>query len=343
MIRRNHSNEKELQLEICVTEDVSPWKSSGFERYQIVHNALPDVNLKDVDVSCSLCGKKLSAPIAIAPMTGGHETAAKVNRNLAIAAQNIGVALSVGSQRVAIENPSVADSFKIRDAAPDVLLFANIGAVQLNYGFGAAEARACKEMIGADALMLHLNPLQEALKSDGHVNFAGLTEKITRLIEEVDFPIFVREVCNGISEEVTRRLIKAKVAGIDVGGAGGTSWMIVERLMATDENKAKVAETFSNHGISTVDSIINVRKVSPDIPLIATGGLRSGRDIAKSLILGADIGSMAAPFLKAALMGPQQVVQVLMRYIEELKITMFCVGKLTIKDLKSDPSILLPA
>ena len=248
--------------------------------------------------------------------------------------------MSVGSQKIAIEDKTLADTFRVRQAAPDILLFANIGAVQLNYGFGVEQMKEVVGMIGADVLCLHLNPLQEALKEDGNVNFAGLVDKIARLAQDLPTPIFVREVCNGISPRTAKLLVEAGVAGIDVGGAGGTSWMIVEGMIATDENRKLIAESFQNFGIPTAQSVVNVREASATLPLIATGGIRSGKDVAKSLALGADLAGLAAPLLKPALAGPDKVKNVLRRFIEELEVLLFCLGKPDLTSFKADHSVL---
>ncbi len=340
MYTRRPRNDKELQLDICINEDVSPWQTSGFDRYYFVHEALPELDRDKIDISTEFLGRKLAAPLMIAPMTGGMETGTKINKHLAQAAQELNIAMSVGSQKVAIEEPELAATFRVRDVAPDVLLFANIGAVQLNYGYGTEEMNRVVEMIEADALCLHLNPLQEALKEDGNVNFADLAEKIAMLAKELPVPLFVREVCNGISPRTAKLLVDAGVHGIDVGGAGGTSWMIVEGMIAKDENRKLIAESFQNFGIPTAQSLLNVREVAPHLPLIATGGIRSGKDIAKSLALGADLAAMADPLLKPALVGPERVKRVLQRLIDELEILLFCIAKPNLKALKEDPEVL---
>lgn len=340
MYTRRPRNEKELQLDICINEDVSPWQTSGFDRYFFIHEALPEIDRDQVNVSTEFLGKKLSAPLMIAPMTGGMEMGAKINLHLAQAAQELNIAMSVGSQKVAMENPDIADTFRVRDVAPDILLFANIGAVQLNYGYGVEEMQKVVEMVGADALCLHLNPLQEALKEEGNVNFAGLAEKIAVVAKELSVPVFVREVCNGISPRTAHLLVDAGVQGIDVGGAGGTSWMIVEGMIAKDENRKLIAESFQNFGIPTAQSLVNVREVSSDLSLIATGGIRSGKDVAKSLALGADLAGLAAPLLKPALVGPERVKRVLQRLIEELEILLFCLAKSDLASFRADKNIL---
>ena len=340
MLTRRPRNVKELQLDICINEDVSPWQTSGFDRYYFVHEALPELDRANIDVSTRFLGRDLAAPLMIAPMTGGMEEGAKINHALAQAAQDLNLPMSVGSQKVAIEDGGLADTFRVRDVAPNVLLFANIGAIQLNYGYGVEQMKEVVGMIGADVLCLHLNPLQEALKEDGNVNFAGLIDKIARLAQDLPVPLFVREVCNGISPRTARLLVEAGVQGIDVGGAGGTSWMIVEGMIARDENRKRIAESFQNFGIPTAQSIVNVREVSPTLPLIATGGIRTGKDVAKSLALGADLAAMAAPLLKPALGGPDKVKTYLRGIIEELEILLFCLGKQNLAAFKAVSSIL---
>lgn len=340
MYRKPPSGEKEIQFDICVNEDVSPWRSNGFDLYHFTHQALPEVDLTNVDISTEFMGRKLAAPICIAPMTGGYEAGSKVNKNLATAAQEIGLMMSVGSQKVAIENPDLERTFQVRDVAPDILLFANLGAVQLNYGYGAAECSRCVEMIEADGLMFHLNPLQEALKDDGNTNFSGLAQKIGDVKKEVDFPVFAREVCNGISKLSARLLTEAGIDGIDAGGTGGTSWMIVEGQMTQSEQKRKIAETFSEFGIPTADSVLNVRAVNPDILLVATGGIRNGKDAAKALALGAQMVGVANPLLKAALVSADKVKEVLYGLMEELRIMLFVLGVESIEQLKSTPDLL---
>jgi isopentenyl-diphosphate Delta-isomerase len=340
MHTRRPRNEKELQLDICINEDVSPWQTSGFDRYFFVHEALPEIDRDEVDLSTEFLGKKLRAPLMIAPMTGGFETATKINRHLAQAAQELGLAMSVGSQKVAIEKPEQAITFQVRDVAPDVLLFANVGAVQLNYGYGVDEMQRVVDMIDADALCLHLNPLQEALKEEGNVNFARLADKIAALTDKLSVPVFAREVCNGISPRAAKLLLDAGIAGIDVGGAGGTSWMIVEGLIAKDENRKAIAESFQNFGIPTAQSLLNVRDLSADLPLIASGGVRTGKDVAKSLALGAQLAGLAAPLLKPALVGPEKIQRVLLRIIEEMEILLFCLGKRNLAEFRADPNVL---
>ncbi len=313
--------------------------STGLECYRFVHRALPEINLADVDVSTNLFGKQLGAPILISPMVGGIGEAARVNRNLATAAQALGLAMGVGSQRCAIDDPDAVSTYHVRDVAPDILLFANLGAVQLNYGYSVSECQRAVDMIDANGLMLHLNPLQEALQHDGNTDFSGLLSKIELVCRKLSVPVIVKEVGFGISEDVSRLLASAGVAAIDVAGAGGTSWSEAERLRASNNGITGVAAAFADWGIPTADSIIMARQGAPDSVVIASGGVYSGIDIAKAMALGADVAGMAAPLLKLAHSSTEAVVLALRNLIQELKITMFCIGAANIDELKSAPLV----
>src|ERR1700751_3714755 len=224
---------KKEHLELCLdTDSVTNSSGTGLDRCAFVHNALPDLDIAELDLSTTFLGKRIKAPILISSMTGGFDLARKINRNLAAAAQELGLAMGVGSQRVALEEPAVADSFQVRDVAPDILLLSNLGAVQLNYGYTVDHCRRAVEMIHADALILHLNVLQEAVQPEGNRNFRGLTEKIANICHEIDVPVVAKEVGNGISAEVATRLRATGVAAIDIAGRGGTSWYSVEAQRA---------------------------------------------------------------------------------------------------------------
>src|SRR5918992_4001722 len=238
---------KKEHLEICLdTASVAGHFGTGLDRYRFVHNALPELDIDEIDLSTSFLGKRLRAPILISSMTGGFDLARKVNRNLAAAAQALGLAMGVGSQRVAIEAPSAADTFRVRDLAPDILLFSNLGAVQLNYGYAVEHCRRAVAMIGADGLILHLNVLQEAVQPEGNRNFKGLTAKIAEVCRRGEFPVVAKEIGSGISAEVAIRLRDAGVSAIDVAGRGGTSWYTVEARRASGGKEAK--STFSAWG-----------------------------------------------------------------------------------------------
>jgi isopentenyl-diphosphate delta-isomerase len=325
---------KKEHLEICLdTENVSSHSSTGLDRYRFIHNALPELDLDEIDVGTTFLGKKLRAPILISSMTGGFDLARKVNRNLAAAAKELGIAMGVGSQRVAIEEPAAVDSFQVRDVAPDILLLGNLGAVQLNFGYSIDQCRRAVEMIGADALILHLNVLQEALQPEGNRNFKGLTEKIATVCRELKVPVVVKEVGNGISVEVAKRLHGAGVAAIDIAGKGGTAWSAVEAQRATQQGKP-YSRTFTDWGIPTEEALVGVRAALPQIQLVASGGIRSGLDIAKSVALGADLAAFGQPLLAAALESPREVVKFIDGIIHELKVAMLCVGAANLQSLR---------
>ena len=330
---------KKEHLEICLdTEGVRSHSGTGLDRYRFIHDALPELDLDEIDVGTTFLGKKLNAPILISSMTGGFELARKVNRNLAAAAQELGIAMGVGSQRVAIEEPSAADSFQVRDVAPDILLLGNLGAVQLNYGYSLEQCRRAVAMIGADALILHLNVLQEALQPEGNRNFKGLAVKIAAVCRELEVPVVVKEVGNGISVAVAKRLHGAGVAAIDVAGKGGTAWSAVEAQRATQQGKP-YSQTFTDWGIPTEEALVAVRGALPEIPLIASGGIRSGLDIAKSIALGADLAAFGQPLLAAALESSARVVEQIAGIIHELKVGMLCAGAGDLAALRKVPPV----
>jgi len=333
-----NSKRKYEHLHINLTKDVQfEAVSTGLENYRFIHQALPEIDAASIDLSVSLFGKTLNAPLLLSPMTGGIKQAKRINRNLAQAAQEMGIAMGVGSQRTAIDNPDVVDTFQVREVAPDILLFANLGAVQLNYGYGIEECRRAVEMIEADAIILHLNPLQEALQPEGQTNFFGLLHKIEQICRHLTVPVVVKEVGWGISETVARKLIEAGVAGLDVAGAGGTSWGEVERHRTPSDNHSRIAKSFAAWGIPTAESIQIVRLAAPEITLIASGGLRTGIDMAKAIALGADAAGVAAPLLKAADVSTEAVIEYVNETIEVLRITMFCIGASSISELKDTP------
>jgi isopentenyl-diphosphate delta-isomerase len=301
--------------------------TNGLEHYQFVHEALPDLDLEAVDTTLNLFGKSLRAPILISSMTGGTEEAKTINWRLAEAAQEVGVALGVGSQRAALENPHLAETFSIaRKVAPNILLFANLGAVQLNYGYSIDHCRRAVDMLQADALILHLNPLQEAVQVGGDTNFVGLAKKIEKICKKIDVPVIVKEVGWGISERTARLLAESGVSAIDVAGAGGTSWSQVEMHRAPDEFTRQLAATFVGWGIPTADSILNVKRALPEMTVFASGGLKDGLDIAKCLALGATLGGMAGLFLKTAAVSTGKTVEMMMLTKRQIQVAMFATG-----------------
>ncbi len=330
---------KSNHIRINLEEDVHSGITNGLEAYRFTHQALPELNLEDVDLSVEIFGKRLQAPILISSMTGGTQEAAVINRTLAAAAQQAGVAMGVGSQRAALEHPEMASTYQIRSVAPDALLFANLGAVQLNYGYGLDHCQRAVDMIAADALILHLNPLQEAVQPNGDTRFSGLLNKIEAICHSLPVPVIAKEVGWGFSEQAARQLAAAGVAAIDVAGAGGTSWSQVEMHRAENESQKRLAAAFVNWGIPTAESIRQVRRGAPGLPIFASGGLRNGVDIAKSIALGATLGGMAGPFLKAAVQSLEITLQTIAELRREIQVCMFVAGAGTIEKLQQTPLV----
>lgn len=317
---------KKEHLELCLDADaVTGRYGTGLDRYSFLHNALPEVDIAEIDLSTSFLGKPLKAPLLISSMTGGFELARKINRNLAVAAQRLGLAMGVGSQRVAIEEASVARSFEVRDLAPDILLLANLGAVQLNYGYGIEQCRQAVRMIQADGLILHLNVLQEAVQPEGNRNFKGLADKIAEVCRQLEVPVIAKEVGSGISADVALRLRRAGVKAIDVAGRGGTSWYTVEAQRAARRG-APGDLTFADWGIPTEEALVQVREAVPDLEIVASGGVRNGLDIAKAIALGANVAAIGQPLLAPALESADKVIKFLTGVIYEIKVAMLCVG-----------------
>ena len=298
-------------------------KTTGLEHVPWAYNALPELSLADVNLETEFLGKRLKAPILIGAMTGGAERAAKINRNLAIAAQHLGLGMMLGSQRVMIENLEARSSFEVRGFAPDILLIGNIGVAQLRKGYGSMQARMAIELVGADALAFHTNPLQEALQANGDTDFADLIPTLERVVPEVGYPVVLKEVGHGLSGSLARAVKNVGFAALDVAGAGGTNW-------------AKV-EDFVNHGvlrhpdlceigIPTAQALQECRSSLPDMPLMASGGIRTGLDIAKSLSLGANVAALAKPLLAPALESPEAVIAHLEHLIFELRVALFAAG-----------------
>ncbi|MCK4489478.1 MAG: type 2 isopentenyl-diphosphate Delta-isomerase, partial [Anaerolineales bacterium] len=276
---------KEDHIHINSQEDVKSSNTTGLEKFRLIHQALPEINLSDVDTSISVFNKSLSLPLMISSMTGGTKKAYGINQVLANSAQKYNIAMGIGSQRIGIEEDARMETFNIRKNAPDILLFANLGAVQLNNTITIDDCKKAVDAIGADALIFHLNPLQEALMEDGDTNFFGLLNKIEQVCKNLNVPVVVKEVGWGISAKTAKRLVEAGVKAIDVAGAGGTSWSEVEKFRATDPLLKRVAGGFRAWGIPTAETIVKIREELPVILLFASGGLKSGIDIAASEIM----------------------------------------------------------
>lgn len=327
---------KSDHIRINLEEDVQSGLTTGLEKFRFVHEALPEINLADVDAHLDLMGKRLEVPILISSMTGGTPEAFEINARLAEAAEQAGMAMGVGSQRVALEKKETRTSFQIRRFAPTALVFANLGAVQLNYGLNVADCQRAVEMVEADGLILHLNPLQEALQAEGNTNFTGLLKKIEQVCRGLDVPVIVKEVGWGVCGATARRLVEAGVQVIDVAGAGGTSWSQVEMFRMEDVNRRKVAAGFRDWGIPTAEAILQVRQAAPEVKLFASGGLRDGIEIAKCVALGAELGGMAGGFLRAAVQSLDAVMALADVLKRQIQICMFASGATRLEELRDN-------
>lgn len=320
-------------MQACIQPDSQYEKSAGFETISLPNESIIDCSLERIDLTHEFFGKKLGAPLMIAPMTGGIEKGHELNEKWARAAERFQIPMGVGSQRLGVEDPSRAPYYNIRKHAPTAFIFGNLGAAQLCSGWGIEEAKRAVDMIEADALFIHFNAMQEACQK-GDVDFSNLPARLTKLCLEMGksgIPVFAREVSFGLSKQSAKKMLDCGVSGIDCCGAGGTSWSKVEALCALSERQKRVAMTFSEWGISTVDSIRNVRSQSLTIPLIATGGLRSGLDVVKAIHLGADLGSMARPMLLAALESEESLHHFIEDTRLEIKMALFGMGFASLK------------
>lgn len=322
-------------LRICLDEDVQFHQTTnGLERYRFTHCCLPELDRNEISLTTTFLGKQLGAPLLISSMTGGTEQAGMINHRLAEVAQHYRIAMGVGSQRVAVEKPEVASTFAVRSLAPDILLFANLGAVQLNYNYGLDECLRVVDLLEADALILHLNPLQECIQARGDTNFRGLLDKIHQVCSKVPVPVIAKEVGNGISAAMAEKLIAAGVRAIDVAGAGGTSWAKVESERAENAVARRLGMTFADWGLPTAECITSIRLAQPEVPLIASGGLRHGLDVAASIALGADIAGLAWPFLQAAAASEAALHDLVEVLIAEITTVLFCTGNASLDQLQ---------
>ena len=329
---------KDAHLDLCQDGQVeASGPSLGLGRYTLEYDALPEVDLKDVDLSVTLLGKRLSAPLIIGAMTGGTERARQINRRLARAAARVGVAMALGSQRAMISDPALTPTYEVRDVAPDLpLLFGNVGAVQLNMGITPDQVAAAIQAVGADALNLHLNPLQEAIQPEGDTRFAGLGEKLRLALEALDpVPCLVKEVGAGIGPRTAAKLASLPLAGVECSGTGGTSWARVESMRAGAGSAAeKAGQVLAGFGVPTHRSILNCREAHARWTVVASGGVRTGLDAAVALALGADAVAMARPLLVAAMESEETVVNALESVIYQLRVICFCTGARDIAALK---------
>jgi isopentenyl-diphosphate Delta-isomerase len=329
---------KRRHIDVCLTEQVGyDGVTTGLERYRLPYNALTQTNLGDIDMSTKFFGADLRFPVLIGAMTGGAELSGTINRNLAAAAQQLGVGMMLGSQRIMLDSAlgeRAADSFTVRDVAPDALLFGNIGLAQLTKLTVPDIAKAL-DRVGADALAVHTNPLQEAMQDNGDTDFSGSLDRLREAADAIDYPLLLKEVGHGIGGAAIAELACAEgelpVAGIDVAGAGGTSWSRVEQLVRYGELRYP---ELADWGIPTARAIVEVREMLPEIPLVASGGIRTGMDAAKAIALGADVVAVARPLLPAAIESADAVVDWLRPFIDELRVCLHGCGAANLSDLR---------
>ena len=331
-------------IRICLDQKAQAKKiTTGFEDLRFVHRALPEIDKHKIELPTTFLGHRFSAPLFVGAMTGGTPKSARINAAIAEAVEKLNLGMGVGSQRAAIEDKKLEETYSItRKKAPNAFLVANIGGVQLVHGYGLKEVKNAVEMIDADAVAIHLNALQEAIQPEGQTNFNGVLAKIGEIAGEIEKPVIVKETGSGISAEEAKKLEAAGVKALDIGGAGGTSFAAVEYYRAEGEGKAHqsaLGESFWDWGIPTVVSLVETIR-SVDIPIIASGGVRCGTDAAKALALNADLASVTQPVLEAAVKGSAEVERLLSSITEEVRNVMFLVGADKVESLARVPIVI---
>ena len=333
---------KAEHIKLCLTDQVIGNNiTTGMDSVRLVHNALPEIDFDQISLATSFLGHKRATPFLVSSMTGGAELAETINRNLAIAAEEKGWTFALGSTRALVENKEYRPSFQVREYAPTVPIIANLGAVQLNYGFGVDKCRQIIEITEANALVLHLNSIQEVIQTGGDTNFSALLGKIEKLCKELEVPVGIKEVGWGIDGRAAKKLRDAGVAFIDVAGAGGTSWSQVEKLRSQDKVKKEAAEAFVDWGIPTVESIVSVREQVTDIPVIASGGMETGLEAAKAIAIGSDMVGFARSILREATESVEQLIDLMETRELELQMAMFGLGVGSIDELKQTERVII--
>lgn len=329
-------------LRICLERDVQSLTPTGLEDVRLVHAAAPEIDLDDVDLRCTFLGHKLHGPLMVTAMTGGHAEATLINRNIAEAVEKLGLAMGVGSQRAAIEDPALTDSFAVaRRVAPTAFLVGNIGAPQLSGGYGIAEAKAAIAMIKANALAVHFNAAQEAVQPEGEASFSGVLQAVKEIAGKAPVPLIAKETGAGLSRESAIKLADAGAKAVDVAGLGGTSWPAVEaeRARAEDSRKVTLGRWFTDWGIPTAACTFEVAR-AVKVPVIASGGLRTGIDLAKAIALGAKLGGVALPVLAPATQSAGVVREYLETMLQGLRAAMFLVGAKSVEELARAPLVI---
>lgn len=333
----NIFSRKNDHIRINLNEDVSSGAATGFADFTLQHCALPEISLKEISTKTTFLGMDYDFPFLISSMTGGTKEGAIINENVARAAEARGVGMGLGSQRAVLEQESVAHTFSLRKFAPTIPIYANIGAVQLNYGVSSDDCLRLVDMVEANGLIFHLNPLQEALQPEGDTNFADLLAKIESVCKKISCPVIVKEVGWGISTEIAQTLISVGVSAIDVAGSGGTSWSQVEMFRSKDEHQKQIAADFRDWGLPTAYALYALKNSKFNSPVIASGGLHNGIEVAKALALGADLCGMAGRLLRSATISTEKVIEDLDEIIQETKIAMFACGANTVAQMKNTP------
>ncbi len=335
---------KQRHIRLSLEENVQADIGTGFEDVRLIHRALPEIDLDDVDTETYLFGRRLAFPLIISAITGGTEHTKEINSTLASVAEETGIGIGVGSQRIAIDDPSVEHTFGVvREKAPSSLVIGNIGCPQLSLGWGPDEARRCVEMVKADALAIHMNPLQEAVQIGGDTNYSGVLKKVGEIASSLDTPVVMKETGCGIAYEDAIKMEAAGVAGLELSGVGGTSWAAVEHHIAKEEGKRDqeyLGEALWNWGVPTAISLVETHK-STKLKIIASGGLRTGVEMAKAIVLGADAVGIARPFLEKAVEGPDALREHVKNILLEFRTVMFLVGAKDIETLRKVPALIL--
>jgi isopentenyl-diphosphate delta-isomerase len=335
---------KQRHIRLSLEEDVQADIGTGLEDVRLIHRALPEMDLKDASTGIELFGRRLSAPLIISAITGGAEKAKEINAVLASAAEDLDIGIGVGSQRIALENPETEHTFRVvRERAPSALVIGNLGCPQLSFGWGAREAQRCVEMIEADALAIHMNPLQEAIQVEGETHYRGVLGKVREVVDGIDVSVVMKETGCGVAYEEAVKLEEAGVEALDVSGVGGTSWAAVEHHIAREVGKREqeaLGEVLWNWGIPTAVSVVETSK-STKLKIIASGGIRTGVEMAKAIALGADAVGMAKPFLEKAVEGPDALREHIRLILREFRTVMFLVGAGEVEELKRVPVIIL--
>jgi isopentenyl-diphosphate delta-isomerase len=322
---------KRRHIDVCLSEAVDyQTVTTGLERYRLPYNALTQTNLGNVDLATDFLGARLRAPVLIGSMTGGAELSGTINRNLAVAAQQLGIGMMLGSQRIMLDNDSASTSFSVRDVAPDVLLIGNIGLAQLDELMVPDLVKAL-DHVGANALAVHTNPLQEAMQHEGDTDFSGSVARLRDIAGSIDYPVILKEVGHGIGAAAAAELVDCPIAAVDVAGAGGTSWARVEQYVRYGEIRYPA---LAEWGIPTAEAVLEVRHTLPDVSIVASGGIRTGMDAATALAMGADAVAVARPLLAPAIESPDAVVDWLQRFIDELLVCLHGCGAANLAALR---------